>query len=74
MNSTSGPMRSSPQGARRALGISGLAGASALMAALFNGPADAQTAPSAQSQPPLQEVVITGSLIKRTDTETPSPV
>jgi iron complex outermembrane recepter protein len=74
MNSISGAMRSSIQEARRALGISGLAGAGALMATLFNGAANAQTAPAAQSQPPLQEVVITGSLIKRTDTETPSPV
>jgi len=34
--------------------------------------AGAQTPPSDQAQ--LQEVVVTGSLIKRTDTETPSPV
>jgi iron complex outermembrane recepter protein len=38
-------------------------------------PADAQTAPGDQSsQQGVQEVVITGSLIKRTDSETPSPV
>jgi iron complex outermembrane receptor protein len=35
-------------------------------------PAGAQTAPS--SSPELQEIVVTGSLIKRTDTETPAPV
>ena len=29
---------------------------------------------SASSSPPLQEIVVTGSLIKRTDVETPSPV
>jgi iron complex outermembrane receptor protein len=34
---------------------------------------DAQTAP-AQSSAELETVVVTGSLIKRTDTETPSPV
>jgi iron complex outermembrane recepter protein len=34
--------------------------------------ATAQTAPPSSDQ--LQEIVVTGSLIKRTDTETPSPV
>jgi iron complex outermembrane recepter protein len=34
----------------------------------------AQTPPSDQAESTVQEVVITGSLIKRTDTETPSPV
>ena len=33
----------------------------------------AQQAPPTQS-PELSEIVVTGSLIKRTDTETPSPV
>jgi iron complex outermembrane receptor protein len=38
-------------------------------------PATAQQTPSDQnSSGPLQEVVVTGSLIKRTDLETPSPV
>jgi iron complex outermembrane recepter protein len=51
-----------------------LMGASALVAALFGGSPGAQTVPAEQAQGGLQEVVITGSLIKRTDTETPSPV
>jgi iron complex outermembrane recepter protein len=51
-----------------------LAGA-ALAAVLFTTPAAAQqAAASADANPPLQEVVVTGSLIKRTDTETPSPL
>src|SRR3984885_1970351 len=41
-------------------------------ATLFAGSAGAQQAPA--SAPELQEIVVTGSLIKRTDTETPSPV
>ena len=36
--------------------------------------ASAQTAPSGQSDTELQTVVVTGSHIRRTDTETPSPV
>src|SRR6202167_5390671 len=36
--------------------------------------ATAQNAPQAQGEEPLAQVVVTGSLIKRTDTETPSPV
>ena len=53
-----------------------LAAAVIALAALRAGPADAQQAPSssASSSTELQEVVVTGSLIKRTDTETPSPV
>jgi iron complex outermembrane receptor protein len=48
----------------------------AVFAALFAVSANAQQAAQAQpaAQPELQEVVVTGSLIKRTDTETPSPV
>jgi iron complex outermembrane recepter protein len=43
--------------------------------ALLTAPVAAQQSPGDQgSSPPLQEVVVTGSLIKRTDTETPSPV
>jgi iron complex outermembrane recepter protein len=42
-------------------------------AAIFSGAALAQTT-QAKSEPELQEIVVTGSLIKRTDTETPSPV
>jgi len=51
-----------------------LLGPAAVAATLFAEPASAQTAPADQSQAPLQEVVVTGSLIRRTDTETPSPV
>src|SRR5580698_2824626 len=43
-------------------------GASLLVSVTF-----AQQAPPSQS-PELTEIVVTGSLIKRTDTETPSPV
>jgi iron complex outermembrane receptor protein len=48
----------------------------ALIAGLgMSGPAGSQTpAPSTQSAPELQEIVVTGSLIRRTDTELPSPV
>jgi iron complex outermembrane recepter protein len=56
--------------------IQHLLGAGAIVASLFTAVASAQTAPTEQPQPGpgLQEVVVTGSLIKRTDTETPSPV
>jgi iron complex outermembrane recepter protein len=46
--------------------------ATSAAAALFAASAGAQQAPA--SAPELQEIVVTGSLIKRTDTETPSPV
>jgi len=46
----------------------------AATSALVTGVAFAQQAPTASSSPELQEIVVTGSLIKRTDTETPSPV
>lgn len=36
--------------------------------------ASAQTAPPKDQEPALQEIVVTGSMIKRTDIETPSPV
>jgi iron complex outermembrane recepter protein len=56
--------------ARASLCVTGAAAAGWLA-----GPASAQTAPASdQSQSQVQEVVVTGSLIKRTDTETPSPV
>jgi iron complex outermembrane receptor protein len=53
-----------------------LAAAVIALVALRAAPADAQQAPSssASGTTELQEVVVTGSLIKRTDTETPSPV
>jgi iron complex outermembrane recepter protein len=73
MSSTSDVMRSSTQSVRHILGVL-LGGGGALVSTLFSVSASAQTAPSDQSQPQLQEVVVTGSLIKRTDTETPSPV
>ncbi|MGB6603513.1 MAG: TonB-dependent receptor [Steroidobacteraceae bacterium] len=40
----------------------------------YAGTAGAQQQPASATAAPLQEVVVTGSLIKRTDTETPSPV
>jgi iron complex outermembrane receptor protein len=62
-----------PSGGGQAL-VSALA-AGALTAVLLSQPVSAQQAPStASTGPELQEIVVTGSLIKRTDTETPSPV
>jgi iron complex outermembrane recepter protein len=50
-------------------------GAGAVAATLFGAPLMAQQdQQTSASAPQLQEVVVTGSLIKRTDTETPSPV
>ena len=47
----------------------------AVVLAVGASPAGAQQGPSSSaSAPELQEIVVTGSLIKRTDTETPSPV
>jgi iron complex outermembrane recepter protein len=69
MQSTSSPRRSGSHSR-----LSCLLGASAVAAALLAAPVSAQTTPSDQPGPTLQEVVVTGSLIKRTDTETPSPV
>ena len=56
--------------------LSATAGAVLVMAALLAAPARAQQAPSASSSSSteLQEVVVTGSLIRRSDTELPSPV
>lgn len=54
--------------------LHGLAACGAAACAFLSTPAAAQTPPSEQAQGGLQEVVVTGSLIKRTDTETPSPV
>lgn len=52
-----------------------IAAASAFSATMVGLPAQAQQAPaSASSAPELQEIVVTGSMIKRTDVETPSPV
>src|ERR1700679_3924933 len=61
-------------GAKHRFEIRGLTVAGAVAAALFAGSAGAQQSNSASQGPELQEIVVTGSLIKRTDTETPSPV
>jgi iron complex outermembrane receptor protein len=50
------------------------AGAIGLGAALASAAALGQQAANAGPTPELQEIVVTGSLIKRTDTETPAPV
>ena len=60
------------RGVSRALAISAIA---ALSAATLPAQAQQQPAqPQASGEPTLQEVVVTGSLIRRTDFETPSPV
>src|SRR6202167_637666 len=62
-----------PSGVGRAL-LSVLA-AAAVTAVLLSQPVNAQQAPSTGPVgPELQEIVVTGSLIKRTDTEPPRPV
>jgi iron complex outermembrane recepter protein len=68
---TSLPAHAALRRVMRALGS-----AAAVAAAVWAAPVGAQQATSASSTntAPLQEVVVTGSLIKRTDTETPSPV
>src|ERR1700678_2948893 len=48
--------------------------ANAAAATLFAVSAHAQQSTAATQGPELQEIVVTGSLIKRTDVETPSPV
>ncbi|HXY96404.1 MAG TPA: TonB-dependent receptor [Steroidobacteraceae bacterium] len=53
----------------------GLVGCGAIISGLlFASSANAQQQAQPATGPELQEVVVTGSLIKRTDTETPSPV
>jgi iron complex outermembrane recepter protein len=56
--------------------LSTAAAAALVAAALLGSPARAQQAPSSSSSSngELQEVVVTGSLIRRSDTELPSPV
>src|SRR3984885_6102657 len=58
------------------ISIKTLPAASAAAALLCAGSAGAQQAPSssANSSAELQEIVVTGSMIKRTDTKTPAPV
>ncbi len=58
------------------LSIKSLAASSAAAAYLCSGSAGAQqaSASSSNSTADLQEIVVTGSMIKRTDTETPAPV
>ena len=46
----------------------------AAVAVLGASQAAAQTAPAAADQTQVEEIVVTGSLFRRTDTETPSPV
>ena len=48
--------------------------AAVALLSVINFEARAQTSPAAGSSGELQEIVVTGSLIKRTDTETPAPV
>lgn len=48
--------------------------ATTVTATMFGGAVQAQITQAKSSEPELQEIVVTGSLIKRTDTETPSPV
>src|SRR6202021_1913919 len=55
-------------------GLRVLITAKAASASLFAVSAHAQQSTAAAQGPELQEIVVTGSLIKRTDTETPSPV
>ncbi|MGA2186959.1 MAG: TonB-dependent receptor [Steroidobacteraceae bacterium] len=65
-----GPSHSRLRGSARAItGILGLGAALLSWTA-----AGQQQAPGASQGPELQEIVVTGSLIKRTDTETPAPV
>ncbi len=54
--------------------IRALLGTATVAAIAFAGPAGAQQASASSQAPELQEIVVTGSLIKRTDTETPAPV
>jgi iron complex outermembrane receptor protein len=58
------------------ISIKTLPAAGAAAALLCGGSAGAQQAPasSSNSSADLQEIVVTGSMIKRTDTETPAPV
>jgi iron complex outermembrane receptor protein len=58
------------------ISIKTLPAASAAAALLCAGSAGAQQAPASSSSgsADLQEIVVTGSMIKRTDTETPAPV
>ena len=55
-------------------GLRVLITANTAAASLFAVSASAQQSTAAAQGPELQEIVVTGSLIKRTDTETPSPV
>src|ERR1700685_4576020 len=54
--------------------LRGVSAASAMAAMLVSLPVSAQQASGSSQGPQLQEIVVTGSLLKRTDTETPSPV
>jgi iron complex outermembrane receptor protein len=65
------PSTLNSESSRRAFGF---AVAAALAGSLINGAALGQVAASNSTSPELQEIVVTGSLIKRTDSETPAPV
>src|SRR6202044_3548587 len=55
--------------------LRGILAALAIAITLLSRPVSAQeTQPKSSQGPELQEIVVTGSLIKRTDSETPSPV
>src|SRR5580658_10627065 len=54
--------------------LAALAGTAAAAAVLFAAPVSAQEQQGSSPSSQVQEVVVTGSLIKRTDIETPSPV
>jgi iron complex outermembrane recepter protein len=54
--------------------VRGVLAASAATATLLSVPVSAQDTSRGAQGPELQEIVVTGSLIKRTDSETPSPV
>ena len=63
-----------PDSKRSRFRFSQAAGAGTVAAAFLAASAGADQATTASTTPELQEIVVTGSLIKRTDTETPSPV
>src|SRR5271168_1877761 len=73
---TPAPERRISQSMLLATRAAATAAAAAAVATLFAAPIRAQQAPnsSSSSDTELQEVVVTGSLIRRTDTELPSPV
>lgn len=65
---------SGPRSFARSCMRGGLSCAAVALGASLAAPAGAQQQAQPPSGPELEEVVVTGSLIKRTDSETPSPV